>query len=224
MRTLKIFAALLAASFGTLGCASTDTSATMDSTVSAGGNTVDSPVEEQAVRDNTSGSQAPMDPDTDMSVEGNPKDVVSADNPIGRRPSIVALAQQTPELSTFLELIKAADMVTILESPAPYTVFAPTNAAFDALPAGTVEVLKQPGNQLELQRIIQSHVLPNRITTDEMQDNMPMMTAYGEEVIATRNGGTLKVGNATVLKSDIQASNGIVHIVDKVLAPPAEQE
>ncbi|WP_276499168.1 fasciclin domain-containing protein [Pontibacter litorisediminis] len=220
MKTLKIITAILAASFSTWGCASSDTSAAMDSTVSAGGTTAT----ERATDNDTPGSQAPMDPDTDMSAEGTTRDVVSADNPMGRRPSIVALAQQTPELSTFLDLIKAADMITILESPATYTVFAPTNEAFGALPAGTVEALKRPDNQLELQRIIQSHVLPNRITTQEMQDNMPMMTAYGEEVIATVRGGTISVGNATIIKPDIKASNGIIHIVNRVLAPPAEQD
>ncbi|WP_158453731.1 fasciclin domain-containing protein [Pontibacter korlensis] len=217
MKTINILAAALISASVLGGCANSDTSASMDSTVSSGGN---------AAKTSTIGgaaeSQAPMDPDTDMTKEGTSNSVVSADNPLGRRPSIVALAQQTPELSIFLQLIKAADMVTILESPAPYTVLAPTNKAFDALPDGTVDALMQAGSELELQRIIQAHVLPNRITTDEMKNNMPMMTAYGEEVIATRKGGTLKVGNATVLKSDIQASNGIVHIIDRVLAPPSK--
>ncbi|TPE43641.1 fasciclin domain-containing protein [Pontibacter mangrovi] len=147
---------------------------------------------------------------------------MSADNPLGRRPSLVALAQQRPELTTFMELLMAADMVTRLESPATYTVFAPTNEAFAALPEGTLEALKQPGSQLELQHILQAHILPKRVTTDEMQNNMRLMTAYGDEVLVTRTGSSLQVGKASVLQADIQASNGILHTIDKVLAPPAE--
>lgn len=161
-----------------------------------------------------------MDRDTEMSSENPGDNNVSASNPIGRAMNIVALVQQNPNLSTFLELIQAANMVTVLESPAPYTVFAPTNAAFAALPDGTVAALKQEGNELELTRIIQAHVLPNRITSAEMQNNMPLKTAQGEEVIVSRDGQDIRVGGARVVQPDVQASNGVLHVVDKVLIPP----
>ena len=177
---------------------------------------------ESEIKEDQSGSQAPMDPDTDMSAEGKTDKNISADNPIGREMSIVALVQQNPNLSTLLELIKAADLVVVLESPAPYTVFAPTNQAFAALPAGTVDILKQPENKLELRRLLQAHVLPNRITAAEMKDNMPMKTAQGEEVIVKRKGQTLTVGGANILIPDVNASNGVIHVINKVLVPPQE--
>ncbi|RDV17138.1 fasciclin domain-containing protein [Pontibacter diazotrophicus] len=191
------------------GCAGSETGTTITGTA----------VETQVTED-ASGSQDPMDPDTDMSAERTGNNTVSADNTIGRNMNIVALVQQNPNLSTFLELIRASDLVTILESPAPYTVFAPTNEAFDALPAGTIESLKDPASKMELTRIIQAHVLPNRISSAEMQDNMPMVTAQGDEVVVTKNGSAITVGGAKVITPDVQASNGIVHVVDRVLIPP----
>lgn len=191
------------------GCAGSETGADITGTA----------VEAQITEDE-SASQDPMDPDTDMTAEDTGNNTVSADNAIGRNMNIVALVQQNPNLSTFLELIRAADLVTILESPAPYTVFAPTNEAFAALPAGTVESLKAPAAKMELTRIIQAHVLPNRISSAEMQHNMPMVTAQGDEVIVTKEGSVITVGGARVITPDVQASNGIVHVVDRVLLPP----
>ena len=193
-------------------CASSDNST----------DTVTGTAMEAEVTESETAPQAPMDPDTDMTAEDNRSTTVSADNTLGRNMSIVALVQQTPNLSTLFELIRAANMMTTLESPAPYTVFAPTNEAFAALPAGTVEALKQPENQMELRRLLQAHILPNRVKASEIQHNMPMKTAQGDEIIAKRNGQAISVGGATVLTSDVEASNGVVHVIDKVLVPPQE--
>ncbi|GAA4441795.1 hypothetical protein GCM10023188_40740 [Pontibacter saemangeumensis] len=173
---------------------------------------------------NETGAQAPMDPDTDMSSERTADANVSAGNDLGSNLNIVALVQQNPDLSTFLELIRAADLLVTLESPAPYTVFAPTNEAFAALPNGALENLKDPANKLELTRILQAHVLPNRISTEEMQGNMPMKTAQGEELVVMRNGTELTVGGASIITPDVRASNGVVHVIDKVLIPPKSNE
>ncbi|WP_162055609.1 fasciclin domain-containing protein [Pontibacter pamirensis] len=208
-RTVQQLMIIAAAAVFGYGCAGSDTGTDITGTA----------VEAQITEDE-SGSQDPMDPDTDMSAERTGNNTVSADNTIGRDMNIVALVQQNPNLSTFLELIRAADLVTILESPAPYTVFAPTNEAFAALPAGTIESLKDPASKLELTRIIQAHVLPNRISSAEMQHNMPMVTAQGDEVIVTKDGAAIEVGGAKVIIPDVQASNGIVHVVDRVLVPP----
>ncbi|ARS36305.1 fasciclin domain-containing protein [Pontibacter actiniarum] len=215
MKKAKICTAALAAATLLWGCAGSDT----NTAVNSGDGTVSESVEQRITNDKP-GSQAPMDPDTDMSAEDTNNSNISADNQAGRDMNIVALVQQHPDLSTFLELIQAADMVTVLESPAPYTVFAPTNQAFAALPAGTVEALKQPGNKMELRRILQAHVLPNRITTNEMQPNMPMKTAQGEQLVVTRQGQNIKVGEAMIVAPDVEASNGVVHVVNQVLLPP----
>lgn len=191
------------------GCASSDS--TMDYENVA----VESPVTDE----NESVAQAPMASGTDMPSERAVDGSISADNTLGSNLNIVALVQQNPNLSTFLELIRAADMVVPLESPAAYTVFAPTNEAFAALPAGALENLKAPANKLELTRILQAHVLPKRVTTKEMQENTLMKTAQGEEVAVTRNGATIEVGGAKIIMPDVRASNGVVHVVGSVLIP-----
>lgn len=200
-------------------CASTDSSTDLESTDTSAGNITES---ETLASENPPGSQDAMDPDTDMSKEEPQNENISANNQTGRDMNIVALVQQNPNLSTLLELIRAADMIRVLESPAPYTVFAPTNEAFAALPAGTIEALKRPENKMELTKILQAHVLPNRIRSAEMQNNMPMLTAQGEEVVVMKQGQTIKVGDATIITPDVEASNGIVHVVDRVLMPPSK--
>ncbi|GAB3821257.1 hypothetical protein GCM10028895_23050 [Pontibacter rugosus] len=201
-------------------CASSETQTPMTSTAATGGTLTQ---QESIATNEEAGepaAQAPMDRDTDMSAEEPTNSNISANNQVGRNMNIAAMIQQNPNLSTMFELIRAADMLAVLESPAPYTVFAPTNDAFAALPAGTLQVLKQPGNKMELTRILQSHVLPNRITSNEMTDNLALQTAQGEEVVVNVQGQNLKVGNAMVLISDVEASNGVIHVIDKVLLPP----
>jgi uncharacterized surface protein with fasciclin (FAS1) repeats len=195
-----------------IGCASSDSTSETDVTA---GTSI-----EDKIKQDDGNPQAPMDPDTDMSAEKSISKQVSANNKIGREMNIVGMVQQNPNLSILLELIEAADLVRILESPAPYTVFAPTNAAFEALPAGTLQALKQPSNKFELTKILQSHILPNRITTPEMKDNMPMITAQGDEVVVKKKGNVLLVGDAKILASDLDASNGVIHVIDRVLLPP----
>lgn len=193
------------------GCAGSDTGTEQ---------TTDFPIDASVTAEPDKAPQAPMDDDTDMTAEETSDATVAASNEIGRNQNIVALVQQNPNLTTFFELLRAADLIVTLESPAPYTVFAPTNEAFAALPAGTVEALKNPSSKLELTRILQAHVLPNRITTSEMRPGMPMLTAQGQEVIVQRNGEDLTVGGAHVLIPDVQAANGYIHVIDKVLVPP----
>lgn len=213
MKKYKCISLLVLSGF-MIGCVGADSNSAAD---------VETDVGTQATTEQDAPSQqAAMDPDTDMKRDDTTDTNISADNPIGRDMNIVALVQQNPNLSTFLELIKAADLVVTLESPAPYTVFAPTNQAFNALPAGTVQALKQPGNKLELTRLLQSHMLPNKVTSAEMQHNMPLKSAQGEEIIVSKNGQKLSVGGATIITADVSASNGVVHVIDKVLAPPRD--
>ncbi len=196
------------------GCAGSDntTDVTTDTTYSA--NTTE--------LSDTTAPQAPMDPDTDMVDEDTTDTNISANNQLGNRMNLVILIGQNPNLSTLSELIRASNLVIELESPADYTFFAPTNDAFSALPAGTLDVLKQPVNSSELRNLLQAQILPNRISTEEMKDKMPMKTAQGEEVIVQRSGQTIKVGGATILTKDVKASNGLVHVIDKVLVPPSK--
>ncbi|MBF9252101.1 fasciclin domain-containing protein [Pontibacter sp. 172403-2] len=159
--------------------------------------------------------------DTNMTAD-NEDETVSADNPVGKARNIFALIQSNPDLSTLTKLVRAADMVTILDSPAEYTLFAPTDEAFAALPEGTVETLMLGDNKLELTRILQAHVLPNRVMSYELKDNMQMQTAQGDEVVVQVDDRGFVVGGAQIVTPDIKASNGVVHIINKVLLPPQE--
>jgi len=134
--------------------------------------------------------------------------------------TVVDVAVSNPDFSTLVAALKAADLVDALKGPGPFTVFAPTNAAFAALPAGTVENLLKPENKAQLQAVLKYHVIPAKIESSALA---------GKKLTSppTLQGGTLPidgtkgvvVGGANVTAADIKASNGVVHVIDKVLLP-----
>jgi uncharacterized surface protein with fasciclin (FAS1) repeats len=146
--------------------------------------------------------------------------------------NIVENASKSEDLSTLVAAVQAADLVETLSGNGPFTVFAPTNAAFAKLPEGTVETLLEPANKSQLQSILTYHVVPAKATADavvRMIDN-----GGGEATVQTAQGGTLTLmleggsrvvvedanGNvATVTVADVMQSNGIVHVIDTVLIP-----
>ena len=198
-----------------LGCASVS-----DSTDTIAINP-DATAAEAAVTPATDATNDDATVDTEMTAD-NEDETISADNPVGRAQNIFALVQSNPDLSTLTKLIRAADMITVLDSPAEYTLFAPTDDAFAALPAGTVEALMRSDNKLELTRILQAHVLPKRVMSYELKDNMQMQTAQGEEVAVQVDDRGIVVGGAQIVTPDVKASNGVVHVIDRVLLPPQE--
>jgi uncharacterized surface protein with fasciclin (FAS1) repeats len=132
----------------------------------------------------------------------------------------VALA--SPDHTTLVTAVKAADLVEVLGSPGGvYTVFAPTNEAFDKLPKGTVEALLKPEKQAELRKILQHHVGIPVIATKDMKDGDGIQMADGGKVVVHVKNGKVTVEGANILAS-IPASNGIVHVVDAVLLPAAK--
>ncbi|MCJ8165850.1 fasciclin domain-containing protein [Pontibacter sp. E15-1] len=189
------------------GCASSDT------TVNYEGMATESPITDE----NEITSYTP--PDTAGSMDRDA--YVSAENELGSNQNIIALVQQNPDLSTFLDLLRAADLVVTLESPASYTVFAPSNKAFAALPEGTLAALKAPSNKMELTRILQAHILPIRLYTASLQQHPAVTTAQGDALKVTHSDSGLMVGGAHVLTPDVKAANGVVHVIDKVLVPPS---
>ena len=140
------------------------------------------------------------------------------------RPNIVGLAAQTESLSTLVTAVKAAELVDTLQAKGPYTVFAPTNAAFDALPAGTLVTLLKPENIGQLKSVLTYHVVSGKVLAQDLKDG---------QVITTVQGGTLTVslmdgkayltdakGNKVMVeKADVNADNGVVHIIGGVLLP-----
>lgn len=135
--------------------------------------------------------------------------------------TIVEIAQGTPELSTLVTAVTAAGLVDTLSGPGPFTVFAPTNAAFEALPAGTLDtLLADPTGQLA--SILKLHVISGAVDSKAaIAAAGGTVETLGGPVSVALDGDKLVVGGATVVTADIKASNGIVHVIDAVITKPA---
>lgn len=132
---------------------------------------------------------------------------------------IVDLAVQTEFLSTLVAAVKAGELVDVLKGDGPFTVFAPTNEAFAKLPAGTVENLLKPENKAQLVAVLTYHVVPGKVMSSDLKDGIKAKTAQGSEVTISLKDGKAMVNNATVTTADIEASNGVVHVIDTVILP-----
>ena len=129
------------------------------------------------------------------------------------------IASSNPDFSTLVAAVSAADLVDTLKSDGPFTVFAPTNAAFAALPAGTVETLLKPENKDQLVKVLTYHVVPGKVTSDQLAGKrMDVATVQGQTVHVDGRKG-VKVNRSNVTAADIMASNGVIHVIDKVLLP-----
>jgi uncharacterized surface protein with fasciclin (FAS1) repeats len=133
--------------------------------------------------------------------------------------NIIAVAQETPDLSTLVEAVSAAGLVETLEEPGPYTVFAPTNRAFEAL-GGTLDTLLEPKNKAELAEVLTYHVVPGKLTSSELRDGQMLKTVQGGTLEVQIADGEVTVNGAKVMTPDVEASNGVVHVIDEVLIPP----
>ncbi len=136
--------------------------------------------------------------------------------------NIVSIAVGSKDHTTLVAALTAADYVTAVANPGPLTVFAPTNAAFDKLPPGTVADLVKPAKQADLKEILKYHVTTSVYEAKQLKDGMTLGMANGGKVqIKVAADGAITVNDAKVLAS-IRASNGVVHVVDGVLLPPAK--
>jgi uncharacterized surface protein with fasciclin (FAS1) repeats len=135
--------------------------------------------------------------------------------------NIVSIAVGSKDHTTLVAALKAANYVTSVANPGPLTVFAPTNAAFDKLPAGTVEGLLQPEKQDDLKAVLKYHVAPGTYEQPALKDGMQLGMADGKRVAIKIVDGKVTVNGANILAS-IRASNGVVHVIDAVLLPPAK--
>ena len=133
--------------------------------------------------------------------------------------SIVATAEAAGDFTTLLAAVEAAGLVETLEGEGPYTVFAPTDDAFAALPEGTVEGLLEDPEALG--DILLYHVVPGEVTSDQVVTLESATTAQGSDVSIRVEGDSVFVNDAQVIMTDIQASNGVIHVIDAVLLPPA---
>ncbi len=132
--------------------------------------------------------------------------------------NVVQIAVGSADHTTLVAAVKAAELVDALSNAGPFTVFAPTNAAFAALPAGTVEGLLKPDKKSALQDVLQYHVLVGVFKTGQFRDGQNIGTVHGANITMHVNGDKIMVNDANIVAS-IPASNGVIHVIDKVLLP-----
>lgn len=135
---------------------------------------------------------------------------------------IVDTAVAAGSFKTLATALTAAGLVDTLKGPGPFTVFAPTDAAFAKLPKGTVEGLLKPENKAKLTAILTYHVVAGAVKAEDVlkMDGQTAKTVEGSDVMISVKGKTVKVGEATVTKTDILATNGVIHVIDTVIMPP----
>ena len=136
----------------------------------------------------------------------------------GHSKDIVDTAAAAGTFGTLLAAAEAAGLVDTLKSEGPFTVFAPTDAAFAALPEGTVEGLLKPENKEALAGILTYHVIAGKVMSTDLKDDMEAATVQGTTVMIDLDSGVM-VDDANVTAADIEASNGVIHVIDKVIMP-----
>jgi len=172
-------------------------------------------------------------PDSGMSggsMSGTPSVMVGGAAMLPTK-DIIDNAVNSKDHTTLVAAVKAAGLVETLKSPGPFTVFAPTNAAFDALPAGTVATLLKPENKATLTKILTAHVVPGRLDAAALSQRVmagngrtTLTTASGDTLVVTTSGSNVMVtdekgGVAMVTIANVHQSNGVIHVVNKVLLP-----
>jgi uncharacterized surface protein with fasciclin (FAS1) repeats len=138
--------------------------------------------------------------------------------------NIIQNAVNSKDHTTLVAAVKAAGLVETLEGKGPFTVFAPTNAAFGKLPAGTVDTLVKPENKATLTKILTYHVVAGKLEASSLTDGKKLKTVEGEELTVKKSGDKVMIvdakgGSSTVTISNVNQSNGVIHVVDTVLMP-----
>ena len=131
---------------------------------------------------------------------------------------IVDTAVEAGSFSTLVAAVEAAGLVDTLKGDGPFTVFAPTDEAFAALPEGTVETLLKPENLDQLTAILTYHVVPGKVMSGDLSDDMMATTVQGSDIMIDLDNGVM-VNEASVVTADISTSNGVIHVIDKVILP-----
>ncbi|MEB3212239.1 MAG: fasciclin domain-containing protein [Leptolyngbyaceae bacterium] len=136
-----------------------------------------------------------------------------------REATIAEIASSNDAFETLTAALQAAELVDVLNGETEYTVFAPTDEAFAALPEGTVESLLLPENRDQLVRVLTYHVVPGSVMSTDLSDGV-VASAEGSDLAVSLNGGSVSINGASVIQADIEARNGVIHVVDQVLLPP----
>ncbi len=139
--------------------------------------------------------------------------------PHGGRSDIVDTAIGAGSFNTLVAAVQAAGLVETLKGPGPFTVFAPTDAAFAKLPPGTVESLLEPRNRARLREILTYHVVAGKVTAEQVVELDSAPTVQGKSLPIRTDHSTVRVGEARVTQTDIHCTNGVIHVIDAVLIP-----
>ena len=138
--------------------------------------------------------------------------------------TIVEVAVGSDDFETLVAAVKAADLVETLSGKGPFTVFAPTDAAFGKLPKGTVEELVKPENKAKLTAILTYHVVAGKVMAADVVKLKSAKTVQGQKVRIRVKDGKVMVNKANVVKTDIACKNGVIHVIDAVILPPEKKE
>lgn len=133
--------------------------------------------------------------------------------------NIVETAVANGSFSTLVAAVTAAELVATLSSEGPFTVFAPTDEAFAALPTGTVETLVQPENKDQLTGILTYHVVAGKVMSGDLSDGMTAKTVNGAEITIKLADGKVMINDAEVVIADVETDNGVIHVINKVMLP-----
>jgi uncharacterized surface protein with fasciclin (FAS1) repeats len=136
---------------------------------------------------------------------------------------IVKIAIGSPDHTTLVKALQQAELVDVLANPGPFTVFAPTNAAFDKLPKGTLNDLMKADKKSDLQNILQYHVTTSALKSDFFRDGQTIGMVNGDNITVSVKDGKIILNNSATIIGSVQASNGMVHIIDGVLLPPVKK-
>lgn len=167
---------------------------------------------------NSGTSETTSTSETEVATSGGQESVV--DNESAK--DVVKVAAGSPDHTTLVAAVKKAELVNALSNAGPFTVFAPVNAAFDKLPAGTVDDLMKTENKEKLQDILQYHVYVGNLSTTLMQDGQTLNQVNGGNITISKDAaGKIRINNSATVVASIPASNGIIHVIDAVLLPPA---
>lgn len=132
---------------------------------------------------------------------------------------IVDIAAGSADHSTLVAAVKAAGLVETLKGAGPFTVFAPTNAAFNALPAGTVDNLLKPENKADLTNVLTYHVVAGTLKAADLTNGQKLKTVQGTDLTVSIKDGKVMINGANVTAADLMASNGVIHVIDAVVLP-----
>ena len=156
---------------------------------------------------------------TDATVSGGQEAVKDDES----QKDVVKVAVGSKDHTTLVAALKQAELVTALSNAGPFTVFAPTNAAFDKLPAGTVDGLMKNDKKADLQNILQYHVMTSALKAEFFTDGMTMGMVNGDNITFSVKDGKVIINGSATIVATVPASNGMIHVIDAVLLPPAKK-